>query len=156
MPAVPESSVCNDRPHSRPYIVYLSAIPVLLVVVASFGALFCLVAWVALRYADRLGAWVAWVLYVPAASLACILTLTGIASGAPVQPALVVYYFAVAFAGLGLPLLASNLVLISNSRRSPATATSLLVAWIAALATTPLAVALVAIVDLFSPLTAGF
>ena len=157
MQRAPRSSVLDERNYFFLRVVYLTLIPVLLVVVASFGALYCILAWLALNYGNRFGAWIAWALYVPAASLACILKLTGIASGGPVQPALVFYYFAVAFAGLGLPLLASTLVLTSSARRSslPAAPASVLIAWIAALATTPLAVALVAIVDLFSPLRTG-
>ncbi len=130
--------------------MYLSALPTLLVVVASFGALFCLIAWIALGITNnKAGPWLVWLLYVPAASLACILKLTGIARGGPVQASLLVYYFAVAFAGLGLPLLASTLVLTTNRRESSprAAGVSLLTAWIAALATTPLAIAIVAIVD---------
>jgi len=130
--------------------MYLSAIPVLLGIVATFGALYCVIAWVAHRYAKDIGIWLTWALYVPAVSVACILKLTGIAWGASIQPGLVLYYVAVSFAALGLPLLASTLVLIANSRRPlPRTApASILVAWVAGLATTPLAIAAVALVDL--------
>ena len=133
--------------------MYLSLLPTLLVVVASFGALFCLIGWAAHRYAADIGVWLAWALYVPVVSAGCILKLTGIRWGAPVQPDLVLYYIGVSFAGIGLPLLASTLVFVTDSRRSmprPAPS-SLLVAWIAAMATTPLAIAAIAVVDLFQP-----
>lgn len=133
--------------------MYLSLLPTLLVVVASFGALFCLIGWAAHRYAADIGVWLAWGLYVPAVSAGCILKLTGIRWGAPVQPDLVLYYVGVSFAGLGLPLLASTLFFVTNSRKSlpRAAPSSVLVAWIAALATTPLAIAVIAVVDLFQP-----
>jgi hypothetical protein len=133
--------------------MYLSLLPTLLVVVATFGALFCLIGWVAQRYAADTGVGLAWALYVPAVSLGCILKLTGIRWGAPVQPNLVLYYIGVSFAGLGLPLLASALVLVTESRRAipRPPPSSLLIAWIAAMATTPLAIAAIAIVDLFQP-----
>lgn len=133
--------------------MYLSLLPTLLVVVAAFGALFCLIGWAAHRYAADIGVWLAWALYVPAVSAACILKLTGIRWGAPVQPDLILYYVGVSFAGLGLPLLASTLVFVTASRRpvSRPVPSSLLIAWIAAMATTPLAVAAIAVVDLFQP-----
>ena len=133
--------------------MYLSALPVLLGIVAFFGALFCVIAWVAQRYANDTGVWVAWALYVPAVSVGCILKLTGIAWGAPVQPGLVLYYVAVSFAALGIPFLASTLALIANARRSlPRTApVAMLVAWLVAMAVTPLAIAAVAVVDAFRP-----
>jgi hypothetical protein len=123
------------------------------VVVASFGALFCLIGWAASRYAADRGVWLAWVLYVPVVSVGCILKLTGIRWGAPIQPDLVLYYLGLFFAILGLPLFASTLVLVTNSRRSSprAALSSVLMAWLAAIATTPLAIAVVAIVDLFHP-----
>jgi hypothetical protein len=133
--------------------MYLSLIPTLLVVIAVFGALFCLIGWAAHRFAADMGVWLAWLLYVPAVSISCILKLTGIRWGAPIRPDLVLYYVGVSFAGIGLPLLASALVLVTNSRRSmPITLpSSVLVAWVAALATTPLAIAAIAVVDLFQP-----
>jgi hypothetical protein len=133
--------------------MYLSLLPTLLVVVATFGALFCLIGWVAQRYAADMGVWLAWAVYVPAVSLGCILKLTGIRWGAPVQPNLVLYYIGVSFAGLGLPLLASALVFVNDSRRAipRPPPSSLLIAWIAAMATTPLAIAAIAVVDLFQP-----
>jgi hypothetical protein len=132
--------------------MYLSLLPTLLVIVAFFGALFCVIGWAAHRYADDPGVWLAWSVYVPAVSVSCILKLTGIRWGAPVQPGLVLYYVGVMFAAIGLPLLASTLVFVTNSRRSMLSAPrSVLVAWIAAMATTPLAIAAIAIVDLFQP-----
>jgi hypothetical protein len=100
-----------------------------------------------------MGVWLAWALYVPAVSVGCILKLTGIRWGAPVQPNLVLYYIGVSFAALGLPLLASALVFVTDSRRAVPRPppSSLLIAWIAAMATTPLAIAAIAVVDLFQP-----
>ena len=134
--------------------MYLSTLPLLLGIVAFFGALFCAIAWIAQRYANDTGVWVAWALYVPAVTTACILKLTGIAWGAPAQADLILYYVAVSFAGLGVPLLASALVLVANPRRpvpysAPA---SLVFAWLAGIATTPLALAAVALADAFSPI----
>ena len=133
--------------------MYLSALPVLLGIVAFFGALFCAIAWIAQRYANDTGVWIAWVLYVPAVSVGCILKLTGIAWGAPAQPGLVLYYVAVSFAALGIPFLASTLALIANARRSlpRAAPVAMLVAWLVAMAVTPLAIAAVAVVDAFRP-----
>jgi hypothetical protein len=147
----PESSLYNGQ-NVVATDMYLSLLPTLLVVVASFGALFCLIGWAAHRYAAHTGVWLAWILYVPAVSAGCILKLTGIRWGAPIQPGLLLYYIGVAFAGLGLPLLASTLVFVTESRRSMSPRrSSVFAAWIAAIATTPLAIAAIAVVDLFQP-----
>jgi len=127
---------------------YLRLIPTVYVVLAAFGGLFVVIAallraWLGARYV-----WGFWAVYLVAVCISCIYKLSGLELGVSL-PAVghAVYLVTVAFVSVGLPL-ALGAILITRSKGSHLRTAAQ--SWIAIVAVTPIAVALIAIVDYFN------
>ena len=132
---------------------YLRLIPTVYVVLAAFGALFVVVAtllraWLGARYV-----WAFWAVYLAAVSAACIYRLSGLQFGMSLPVAgHTLYLVMVAFVSVGLPLALGAAVITrtagTGSFRSHLRHASQ--SWLVIVATTPVAVGLVAVVDYFN------
>lgn len=127
---------------------YLRLIPTVYVVLAAFGGLFIIIAallraWLGPRYV-----WGFWAFYLVAVCISCIYKLSGLQLGVSLSTVgHTVYLATVAFVAVGLPL-AFGAILLTTSKRSILRAAAQ--SWIAIVAVTPIAVALIAVVDYFN------
>jgi len=131
---------------------------VLLYLLAILAPTFLLVAWAAQYRFGVSGLWTTWALTVPLVTGACAYKLSGWASHAPDAAARSVYYAALALASIGVPLATGVVVLrrTTASHRAGArtfddlvrVARALGTAWLATVATAPIATALVILVDM--------
>lgn len=127
---------------------YLRLIPTVYVVLAAFGGLFVVIAamvraWLGSRYV-----WGFWAFYLVAVCISCIYKLSGLQLGVSLTTVgHTVYLATVAFVSVGLPL-AFGAILMTTSKRSHLRAAAQ--SWLAIVAVTPIAVALIAIVDYFN------
>jgi hypothetical protein len=128
---------------------YIRLIPTTFVVLATFGGLFVIVAsLLRARFGVR-AIWPFWITYLLLVSTGCIYKLSGLRFGVSrVTIGHTVYLAFVAIVALGVPLAIATLVLIRRSDTTRrAIALSAVTAWLACIATTPIAISLVAIVD---------
>ena len=128
---------------------YLRLLPTILMLLAVFGLLFCIVAGVAKRLAGARSVWIVWGIYVPLVTGSCVYGLSGLAVPGSDTGARVVYYCAVALGGIGFPLWCAGRALLDLARqRSPLKEHwQVLAAWAVSIATAPLGLLLVFIVD---------
>jgi hypothetical protein len=128
---------------------YLRLIPTVSIVLATFGALFTVVAaLLKARFGTR-AIWPFWGFYLTTVSVSCIYKLSGVRFGLTSFTAgRTIYLATVALVSLGLPLALSALVLKRTAQRPHVTSAGS--AWAACVAMTPVAVSLVAVVDLIN------
>ena len=127
-------------------MAYLDLVPTILTILAWFGGGFVTVATLLRQRFGSRAVWSFWAIYLAGISATCIYKLSGLRYGVFASTAgRAVYLGAVALAGVGIPLALSAFVLVRKNSGSNVRAA--IFAWMACVATTPLAVSLVAIVD---------
>ena len=129
-------------------IDYLRLLPPLVELVAVFGLVFAVFAYVALRLRGATGVWIAWCVFVPSMTAGCVIALSGLRQDIATFSR-VAYYTAVAFAAIGVPLAVSARAMTALARRTPPLKPPLhvLAAWAAGVATSPIAVLLIWLID---------
>ncbi len=129
----------------------------LLYLLAILAPTFLLIAWAARHRFGARGLWTTWALTVPFVTGACAYKLSGWAYHAPDAAVRSVYYAAVALASVGVPLAVGAVVLERATRGRRAGALTIGdvtpalraigIAWLATVATAPLATLLMMVVD---------
>jgi hypothetical protein len=129
---------------------YLSLVPTAFIVLASFGALFVLLAALArMRFGAR-AVWPLWAVYLVVMSASCIYKLSGLRYGfLPGVAGRTVYLSTVAVVAFGVPLALSASIIArpDYGRDRMSVGAHVASAWLACIVATPIAVVLVAIVD---------
>ncbi|HEX6574252.1 MAG TPA: hypothetical protein VF042_04710 [Gemmatimonadaceae bacterium] len=125
---------------------YLDMVPTVLTVLAWFGGGFVAVAaFLRQRFGAR-AVWGFWIIYLVGITATCVYKLSGLRYGVFASTlGRAVYLGAVALVGVGIPLALGALVLVR--RNSGSNVRAAVFAWMACVATTPVAVSLVAVVD---------
>jgi len=129
---------------------YADLVPTAFIVLATFGALFVIVATLVRWKFGNSSVWTFWAAYIVCVSISCIYKLSGLRYG--VSTSIIgktVYLGGVAFVAVGVPLAVAAFVLIylnNNSKRTPLLVQTA-AAWVTCMMLTPVAVVLVAIVD---------
>jgi hypothetical protein len=128
---------------------YLRLLPTLLYILAVFGLVFSVVAGVAKRMHGRTAVWTVWAVYVLLVSGSCIIALSRLTSASGGAIPRVIYYVAVAFASIGVPLWCAARALLALSARTPAIREQWQVmgAWVVSVATAPVGLLLMFGVD---------
>lgn len=128
---------------------YLHLLPTLLYILAVFGLVFSIVAVVAKHLRGQSAVWMAWSGYVLLVTVSCIIGLSRVGSEDGGMAARLVYYAAVALASIGFPLWCAARTLLALSARTPAIREQwqVLGAWTASVATAPLGLLLMFVVD---------
>jgi hypothetical protein len=127
-------------------MAYVDLVPTIFVILAWFGGGFVLIATMLRHRFGSRAVWGFWALYLIAISVTCIYKLSGLRYGVFASTVgRAVYLSTVALGGVGIPLALGALVL--TTRKPGSHVRAALFAWMACIATTPLAVSLVAIVD---------
>lgn len=127
-------------------MAYIGLVPTIFVILAWFGGGFVVIATMLRQRFGSRAVWSFWALYLIAITATCIYKLSGLRYGVFSSTAgRAVYLSTVALGGVGIPLALGALVLVRKNAGSHVRAAFF--AWMACIATTPLAVSLVAIVD---------
>ena len=128
-------------------MAYIDMLPTIFVILAWFGAGFVVIATILRQRFGTRAVWGFWALYLIAITATCIYRLSGLRYGVFASTiGRAVYLGTVALGGIGIPLALGAFILVRKNGGSHVRAA--LFAWMACIATTPIAVSLVAIVDL--------
>jgi hypothetical protein len=129
---------------------YLRLIPTVYVVLAAFGAVFIVIATVLRAQFGSRYVWRFWAIYIVIVCVSCIYKLSGLDLGLTTSTlGRMLYLSSVALVAVGLPLALGAFVLTKSAEQDPLPLRlrSACMSWLAIVAVTPAAVALVAMVD---------